>query len=76
MSFQGFRGGSFLAPFDLTPDKCNGLHNHRGSEGSIEVRVDFSNPLKEAIYIIYELIYPKALINDKVEREVYVVDVA
>ncbi len=65
ISFPGFETGQFLIPFDLTPDKCNGLHNHQPETGHINVRLKFSRPLAVPVTMVAELVFNKVMINDK-----------
>ena len=76
ISLPHFQGGLFLIPFDLTPDKCNGLHNHNAELGHIDVNLVWGTPLRMPITILYELVFNKVLINDKSTGTVAVVDVA
>ena len=65
ISYPGFETGQFLLPFDLTPDKCNGLHNHQPTTGYIDVRLKFAEPLRVPITVVSELVFNKVLVNDK-----------
>lgn len=65
ISFPAFQAGSFVIPFDLTPDKCNSLHTHDAEYGYIDVDISFAMPLSEPIYVLYELVFPKVVVNDK-----------
>ena len=71
-----FQAGAFMVPFDLTPDKCNGVHNHNAELGHIDVNFVWDEPLPEPVTILYELVFNKVLINDKSTNTVSVVDVA
>ena len=73
--FNAFRAGSFIIPFDLTPDRCNGLHNHEGEAGFIDVQLKFSVPLPEPIYVLYEMVFNKVVLNDKQSGDVIVLPV-
>lgn len=75
ISYPGFETGQFILPFDLTPDKCNGLHNHQPVTGAIDVKLKFRAPLAEPVTVVCELVYNKILINDKEKGTVQVVDV-
>ncbi len=76
ISWNAFKAGCFLIPFDLTPDKCNGLHNHDGEVGYIDVELNFRVPLPYSIYVLYELVFPKVIINNKSTGEVIALDVS
>lgn len=76
ISFPAFQSGCFLLPFDLTPDKCNGFHNHNAELGHIDVNIVWGTPLPMPVTILYELVFNKVLVNDKTSGTVAVVDVA
>ncbi len=59
----------------MTPDKCNQLHYHAGKYGNIDVTLEWSTPLAEPIYCLYELVFPKSVTNRKREGVVTVADV-
>lgn len=64
ISWPAFKDGSFIVPFDLTPDKCNSLHNHMSEEGYIDLEIKFGTPLAEPIYVFYYMSFPKMIVND------------
>ena len=45
ITYEAFGGGSTLFPFDLTPDQCNGLHLHAGRNGTLELELEWSEPI-------------------------------
>jgi hypothetical protein len=47
-----YAGGSTFFAFDLSPDKCNGYHQHIKKTGSIDLDLKFSKNLNNAIYVI------------------------
>ena len=53
-----YRGGMFLVPWDLSPDKCNGYHRHRGMSGEISISLRFAKTtpcvITMIIYAVYE----------------------
>jgi hypothetical protein len=53
----------------------NLLHNHDADYGYIDLDLSFDVDLPEPIYVIYEFVYNKVIVNDKVENEVAVLDV-
>lgn len=65
VSWEAYRAGMFLVCVDLTPDKCNGLHNHNAVMGSIDVELIFAYPLPTPIYVLYEKVFPKLMLNDR-----------
>lgn len=75
VSYPGFELGNFMIPFDLTPDKCNGLHNHEGKTGTIDLQLTFDKPLPESVTLISELVFNKMLINDKLNNRVELKDI-
>ena len=75
VSYPAFQHGLFIVPFDLTPDKCNGLHTHNAEYGYIDLNIEFYVPLSEPIYVLYEMVFPKVVINDKLTNTVMSLDV-
>ena len=75
ISLRHFKGGSFLAPFDLTPDKCNGLHNHNAELGYIDLDITWRTPLMEPVTVWYMMVFNKVVINDKFTSQVMVLDI-
>ena len=72
---NAFQAGAFIVSTDLCPDKCNLRHNHGADYGYIDLDLSFDVELPEPIYVIYEFVYNKVVVNDKVENEVAVLDV-
>ena len=78
ISWQAYQAGSFLIPLDLTPDKCNGLHNHAAQYGYIDVQITWDMSYirtRDPIYIVYETVHPKVLVNDRQTGQVFSLDV-
>lgn len=75
VSWNHFQEGSFIVPFDLTPDKCNGVHEHDAEYGYIDVEIMFGEATPEPIYLLYEMVFPKVVVNDKRAGTVTVVDI-
>lgn len=75
ISWEAFQAGSFIIPLDLTPDKCNSLHHHQAQYGFIDLQLTFERNTPCPLYVIYETVHPKMLINDRVTNQVYVLDV-
>ncbi len=65
ITWQAYQGGTFLVPFDLTPDKCNGVHQHNAQVGFIDVVLNFAEQLPAPIYVYYYKGTPKVLVNDR-----------
>ena len=48
-----FESGTFLLPWDLTPDRCNGFHRHSPESGSeIGLRLNFSKEAPEVLTLV------------------------
>lgn len=76
ISWHGFCDSQTIIPFDLTPDRCNGLHNHDADYGFIDVSLRFADAgLRDPIYVLYEMVFNKVVINDKLTSNVIVLDV-
>ncbi len=75
VSWRHFEGGAFLVPFDLTPDKCNGLHNHNAEVGYIDVEINWARPTNMSITVLALLVFNKVLINDKNTSTVAFLDI-
>lgn len=75
LSWSGFQNGCFIVPFDLTPDRCNGLHDHEGKFGQIDLEIDLRENLPVAVTVLYELSFNKMVINSKERGTVTVVDI-
>ena len=53
-----FENGTFLLPWDLTPDRCNGFHKHTPESGSvISLRLHFSKETPEVLSLVSYLIF-------------------
>lgn len=75
ISWPAFKSGTFIIPFDLEPDKCNGEHDHEAQYGDIDVRLEFSHQTTYPIYVLYEMMFPRVLSNFKTVKEHVVSDV-
>jgi hypothetical protein len=75
ISWAAFQAGCFLVPFDLTFDKCNGLHNHNAQYGYMDLTIDFAEVLPCPIYVLCEMIFPKVVVNCKVTNTMAILDV-
>lgn len=51
ITFDDFVSGCFFFVFDLSPDQCNGFHNHLKTDGNIEVEVQFGTPLTKTVQL-------------------------
>lgn len=53
ISSEDFRNGSTFFAWDLSPDKCNGFHNHEKKEGrTVDIDLAFANALPENITVL------------------------
>lgn len=75
IGWDGFAHGSFLVPWDLTPDRCNGAHHHQCELGYIKLTAEFARPLAQPIYIVYKMIFPKIITVNKARGSVEISDV-
>jgi hypothetical protein len=75
ITYSAFKNGSFILPFDLTPDRCNGMHEHDGVYGTIDLVLEFGTPLEEPVTVCYELTFPKVVINNKNRGTLHILDV-
>lgn len=57
ISLLHFVTNSAIFPFDLNPDQCNGEHIHLSAFGTLEVEMDWSEPLPYDIMVLVHLIY-------------------
>jgi hypothetical protein len=61
-----YMDGCTLYAFDLTPDKCNGLHTHTPKPtGSLKLQYEFREPNTEQINLLIFASIPSAIIIDK-----------
>lgn len=52
-----FTGGAYLQAFDLTPDNCNGFHQHPPDDGTCYLDIGFSQELEDSITIIVYAVF-------------------
>ena len=64
MSLELFQGGSFIVPFDLTPDGCSQTHDHRARRAKVEIEIKFRSALDKNVTVHCEMIRKKACIVD------------
>jgi hypothetical protein len=57
-------GGSFLVAFDLTPDRCNGIHHHVHKTGTMDLELTFAKPLEAPIVVCGLFTHDATLIID------------
>lgn len=75
ISYEAFQGGSFIIPFDLTPDRCNGLHDHAAEYGFIDLYINFDVEIPYPVTVLYELTYSKMVVNDKGKNQLSILDI-
>ncbi len=71
----GVPEGTFLVPFDLTPDKCNGVHQHNTQAGYIDLVLNFAEQLPAPIYVYYYKGMPKVMINNRATGQMATFDI-
>ncbi len=59
-----FMNGYALFPFDLRPDKCNGLHLHAGRTGNLDAEFMFKNGLEEDFMLIIYSFFDQVITID------------
>ena len=52
IEYEDFLAGATIIPFDLTADKCAGLHVHEKQTGGIELDIKFADALSTGITIL------------------------
>ena len=57
-----FGDGGAIFPFDLTPDQCNGHHVHAGTDGCLELQMNWAHPLTEAITIMAYAVFDQIVL--------------
>ena len=75
VSWAAFMSGCTVIPFNLDFDLCNMKHLHTAQYGYIDCTIEFHIPLNEPIYVLYEKIYTKAVVNDKLTNTLTVLDI-
>ncbi len=69
ITMNQFMTGAFLIPFDLTPDHCNGVHNHKADYGYIDVELEWDSPLGGPVTVLCEKVFPQLVVNDKLNSQ-------
>ena len=71
VSFEEFKNGYFIIPFDRSPTKDNGLYSHKSDGGSITVKVRAREPIKKNFMVLTFASYDSCLVfvEDKVITE-------
>jgi hypothetical protein len=60
-----FKGGNAFYVFDLTPDCCNGEHEHPSNIGVIDINISFKEALSKPMeVIVYSSYNNKIFINN------------
>ena len=68
VSFEEFKNGYFILPFDRSPTKDNGLYTHKTDGGSITIKVRAREPIKKNFMVLAFASYDSCLVfvEDKV----------
>ena len=71
VSFDEFKNGYFILPFDRSPTKDNGLYTHKTEGGSLTVNVKSKKPLEKNYMVMVNGSYDSSMvfIDDKVITE-------
>ena len=64
LTAEEFKDGCNFYPFDLSPDKCSGWHDHLDLAGNLDFRVQFKAPTTTAITMIIMSTYDDRLVLD------------
>lgn len=70
ISYELFRNGCTLFPFDLSPDNCSGSHYHVSPHGEIEVDFTWGQALAESITILVHLTFDEEYIHRAGDNEI------
>ena len=63
-----FKAGCMIVAFDLSPDACNGFHNHIHKTGTIDLELLFHQPLPSTI-VVHILATYNALLTIQPNKE-------
>ena len=68
VTFEDFKGGYFIVPFDRSPTKDNGLYTHKSEGGNMTINVKCRTPIQKNFMVLVFASYESALlfIDDKV----------
>ena len=50
VTFDDFKGGYFIVPFDRSPTKDNGLYTHKSEGGNMTINVKCRTPIQKKLY--------------------------
>lgn len=64
LTAEEFKDGSNFYPFDLSPDKCSGWHDHLDLAGNLDFRVQFKEPLDVPVTMVIMSTYDDRLVID------------
>lgn len=64
ITYEAFKDGSTIFPFDLNVDMCNGWHLHPGEEGTIDVEIAWGKQLGNPITILAHCCYDEVILKD------------
>ena len=75
ITYEDFKNGMFIVPYDLSGDRCALYHTHEKKIGNISLEVNFREDLEQKINIYFVSVYRSNFYisgpegNRKVERE-------
>ena len=71
VSFEEFKKGYFILPFDRSPTKDNGLYTHKGDSGNMTIKVKCRRSLDKNYMVLVFASYDSALmfVEDRVLTE-------
>ncbi len=75
VSWASYMSGCTVTVFNIDFDLCNMRHLHQAWYGFMDATIKFSRPLPEPIYVLYEKVFPKVVINDKLSNTLTVLDI-
>lgn len=64
LTAEEFKDGCNFYPFDLSPDKCSGFHDHLDLAGNLDFRVQFGEPTEKAVTMVIMSTYDDRLVLD------------
>lgn len=70
LTAEEYKDGSNFYPFDLSPDKCSGWHDHLDLAGNLDFRVQFKKPTPFAITMVIMSTYDDRLLLDQTRNVV------
>ncbi len=75
INWNAFMSGCTIITFNLDPDLCNMRHLHNANYGYVDCTIEFARVLPEPIYVLFEKVIPKVVVNDKLSNSLSVLDI-